>query len=415
MSLLATGLWTVLLGLFVNTAAQAFLYATLPSVGRGIGLAETQTGIILGAGAILGMLTAPAWGFLSERWGRRRVLVTAMSAVGISPLVLALMLGGLAAAMPVLAVFLVLLCARGVQAAFGSALIPVSQAYVADITSDQNRTAGMGLLGATISVGTVGGAMLVWLVGGFSPQLGFATIAALAVAAFILGLLLMPEPRRHVAPERSAYAIPFRAVWPFFVVTALAMTANTIVQPVIGLRLMDQFALPQAEAIGIAGAAVTCTALAMMFSQAVLTPRLKWPPIRMLRVGSLGAALGLAVLAMADGQPLIIAGMGVVGLSLGLVLPGTLAAMSLATGAGAQGKVAGINTLALGIGLALGPVSGTAVYKLGFAAPFWLAGLLALGIAAIAFVLPRRDAGDRAAPGPDRAPAAAVLSAPRSR
>lgn len=415
MSLLAAGLWTVLLGLFVNTASQAFLYATLPSLGRGIGLAETETGIILGAGAILGMLTAPAWGFLSERWGRRRVLVIAMSTVCVSPLVLAAMLGGLAATLPVLGIFVVLLCARGVQAAFGSALIPVSQAYVADVTTDQNRTAGMGLLGATISIGTVGGSLLVWLVGGFSPLLGFATIAALAIAAFVLGLLLMPEPKRHVAPTRSAYAIPFREVWPFFVITALAMTANTIVQPVIGLRLMDQFALPQADAIGIAGAAVTSTALAMMFSQAVLTPRLKWPPLRMLRVGSLGAALGLAVLAMADGQPVIIGAMGIVGLSLGLVLPGTLAAMSLATGAGAQGKVAGVNTLALGIGLALGPISGTAVYKLGFAVPFWLAGLLALGIAAIAFVLPQHTAADAASLNPEPESAAALVSGPRSR
>lgn len=384
MSLLKSGLWTVLLGLFANTAAQAYLYATLPAAGRGIGLLETQTGLILGGGAILGMLTAPGWGFLSERWGRRRVLVLAMSAIGISPLVLALMLGGIAATLPVMAVFAILLCARGVQAAFGSALIPVSQAYVADITPDDKRTTGMGILSATISIGTVTGAVLVWVVGGFSPTLGFALIAALAVTAFTIALLRLPEPKRHVAVERDASRIPFGKIWPFLLITAFAMTANSIVQPVIGLRLMDQFGFEQAAAIGFAGAAVTCSGLAMMVSQAFLTARLKWPPLTMLRVGGTGAVVGLVILSLADSQVMMIASMIVIGLSLGLVLPGNLAAMSLATGSGAQGKVAGVNTLALGIGLAAGPIAGTAIYKLDFTAPFWLAAALALCITLIA-------------------------------
>jgi MFS family permease len=314
MKLLATGLWAVLLGLFVNTAAQAYLYATLPTAGRGIGLIETQTGLILGGGAILGMLTAPVWGFMSERFGRRRVLLIAMSAVGISPFVLAIMLGGSAAALPVAPIFAILLCARGVQAAFGSALIPVSQAYVADITPDATRTTGMGYLGATISIGTVAGAGLVWAIGGFSPVLGFALIAAAAVLSFVLGVILLPEPQRHLVAEKSGAAVPFGAVWPYFTITALAMTANSIVQPVIGLRMMDQFGLEQTAAIGFAGAAVTCSGLAMMISQAIITPRLNWPPVRMLRVGGLCAALGLALLALADNQALIIVSMAIMGL-----------------------------------------------------------------------------------------------------
>jgi DHA1 family tetracycline resistance protein-like MFS transporter len=396
MAILASGLWAVLLGLFINTAAQAFLYATLPSVGRGMGLLDTQTGIILGGGAILGMLTAPVWGFLSERFGRRPVLVIAMSAVAISPLVLAVMLGGLAATLPVVAVFTILICARGVQAAFGSALIPVSQAYTADITSEDTRTTGMGLVAAAISVGTVTGAVLVWIVGGLSPMVGFALIAGSAATAFVLALFFLPEPKRHVVREKSEQAIPIGKIWPFFIITSLAMTANTIVQPTIGLRLMDQFGLPEAAAVGFAGLAITCTAVAMFFSQAILTPRLKWPPVRMLRVGGVGAVAGLLALVLADNQPMLLVAMAVLGLSLGLVLPGNLAAMSLATGSGAQGKVAGINTLALGVGLAAGPITGTAIYQAyGFTAPFWLAAVLALGIVVIAFLAAR---GEAAAP-----------------
>ena len=230
MSILKSGLWTVLLGVFVNTAAQAYLYATLPSVGRSIGLVETQTGLILGGGGLLGMLTAPAWGYLSERWGRRPVLVLAMSAVGVSPLVLARMLGGVAAALAAISVFLVVLGARSIQAAFGSALIPVSQASIADITPSSDRNGGMGLLGAAISVGTIGGSALVWVIGGMSSVAGFALIAASAVLAFLLALVFLPEPERHVAKERDASTVPCRKLWPYFTITAFAMTAYSIVQ-----------------------------------------------------------------------------------------------------------------------------------------------------------------------------------------
>ena len=52
----------------------------------------------------------------------------------------------------------------------------------------------------------------------------------------------------------------------------------------------------------------------------------------------------------------------ILGGAIGLLLPGNLAAMSLATGVKAQGKVAGINALAMGVGLVVGPTAGTAIY-----------------------------------------------------
>jgi MFS family permease len=101
------------------------------------------------------------------------------------------------------------------------------------------------------------------------------------------------------------------------------------------------------------------------------------------------------VLALADNQPTILCTMVVLGLSLGLVLPGNLATMSLATGAGAQGKVAGINTLALGIGLVIGPIAGTSIYRMGYSTPFWLGcGLLAM-VSIIAILATRLEVPPR--------------------
>ena len=90
------GSWIVAIALVINTSSQAFLFAVLPTVGRGIGLSPIQTGAVLGLGALLGMFAAPLWGFASERFGRRPVLLATIVGVAITPLAWAVALGGLA-------------------------------------------------------------------------------------------------------------------------------------------------------------------------------------------------------------------------------------------------------------------------------------------------------------------------------
>jgi DHA1 family tetracycline resistance protein-like MFS transporter len=177
--------------------------------------------------------------------------------------------------------------------------------------------------------------------------------------------------------------VPFATVWPFFVITVLGMTAYSLLQPITALRLMDQFSLDDAAAIGLAGAMLTATALAMLFSQSVLAVRLGWPPYRMLVVGSAAGLIGTVVLAFATATWMMVGAMVVVGASVGLLLPGNLAAMSLSTGVKAQGKVAGINAVAMGVGLLIGPMAGTAVYHVSPIAPYWIACLAVAALTAV--------------------------------
>ena len=290
--------WIVAAALVINTSAQAFVFAVVPTVGRGIGLSELQTGAVLGLGALLGMLVAPAWGFASERFGRRPVLLVAMAGVVAHPILWALALGATAGVLPLMATFAFLLGARCVQAGFGAGLIPTAQAYFADVTTPGKRTAGMGMLSGAISMGTVAGSALVWAFAGFGTMYGFAALALLAGVTLFLALTRLPEPTRPETAERDAHKIPFKTVWPYFVVTALGMTALGMVQPITGLRLIDQFGLPNASAIGQAGAVLTGTALAMLFSQSVLAVRLGWPPHRLLMVGALAGLVGIVTLAI---------------------------------------------------------------------------------------------------------------------
>ena len=258
--------WIVAAALVINTSAQAFVFAVVPTVGRGIGLSELQTGAVLGLGALLGMLVAPAWGFASERFGRRPVLLTTMAGVVISPILWAIALGVTAGVLPLMFTFAFLIGARCVQAGFGAGLIPTAQAYFADVTTPGKRVAGMGMMSGSISLGTVAGSALVWVFAGFGTVYGFAAMATLAALTFAVALMRLPEPTRPETVEQDAHKIPFKTVWPYFVITALGMTALGMVQPIVGLRFLDQFGLPSAQAIGQAGAVLTGTAVAMLFS-----------------------------------------------------------------------------------------------------------------------------------------------------
>jgi predicted MFS family arabinose efflux permease len=347
------------------------------------------------------MLVAPLWGFASERFGRRPVLLTTMAGVVISPILWAIALGGTAEILPLMFTFAFLLGARCVQAGFGAGLIPTAQAYFADVTTPGKRTAGMGVMSGAISLGTVTGSALVWAFAGFGTLYGFAALAVLAALTLFLAIMRLPEPTRPETVERDAHKIPFRTVWPYFVITTLGMTALGMVQPITGLRLMDQFGLPNAGAIGQAGAVLTGTSVAMLFSQSVLAVRLGWPPHRMLMVGAIAGLVGIVTLALTSDYLVLVGAMIILGGAIGLLLPGNLAAMSLATGVNAQGKVAGINTLAMGVGLVVGPTAGTAIYHASPVAPYWTATLVLVVLAAVVFFAAKpKDATVTAVPIP---------------
>ena len=179
----------------------------------------------------------------------------------------------------------------------------------------------MGMMSGSISLGSVVGASLVWLVAGFGTVYGFAALAALAAATFLFAIARLPEPPKAPTLDPNAGKIPFATIWPFFVITTLGMTAYGMLQPILGLRLIDQFGLENAVAIGQAGAMLTGTAAAMLFSQSVLAVRLGWPPHQLLLVGGVVGVVATTVLAFTSDYWLMVAAMVLVGSSIGLLLP----------------------------------------------------------------------------------------------
>jgi len=140
-------------------------------------------------------LCAPLLGALSDRFGRRPILLLGIAGLGATFLLTAL------------AHSLWVIVASRILGGGLSANVAVAQAYAADVTPVQERTNSLGRLGAMFGVGFIFGPMLGGLLGGIDLRLPFYVAAALCAANWLYGLLILPESlapseRRPLTPSR---------------------------------------------------------------------------------------------------------------------------------------------------------------------------------------------------------------------
>ncbi|MDL2403437.1 MFS transporter [Rhizobium mayense] len=374
-------------GVIVYTSANGFMTGGLAIAGRQVGVGEIEIGAILGIGALVGVIIAPLWGYAAEIWSRRKLMLLAVPMITLGPAAMALITAN-SVLLPIAAVGFALGAARLVQAAFGAVSIPVAQAYIADMTTPGHRVSGMGLLSAVVSSGTLVGSALLWVTGRFGVVTGFATVAFFGAAACLLVVAFLPEtgPRPKLQPDETS--LPLAEIWPYLAITLVGFLSYTMVPPIFGLRLMDRFGLDGGAAAAQTGLVLTAGGLAVCIAQALIAVRSSWNVLMMLRAGTAGILLGLVMLLIAKDLLEMCVAMGVIGFAVGFIAPANLGAISLAAGRGAQGKVGGLNMAARGLGSAIGPVAGTALYRGSVDAPIFgsivLVGILLL----MAFLVP---------------------------
>lgn len=365
---------------------QTIVFAVLPPLGREIGLVEMQVGAIVSASSITFFIASPIWGRTSDRWGRKRVLLTGLVGYTIGTLIFAT---GFWAAMtgliaPLTAFFLLTVLRMG-QSTVMSATPPAASAYVADVTDVAGRTKGMGGIGASNNVGAILGPAVGGLLAGISllAPLYFAAVATLVAAALVAALL--PEPKRHALPqrrERLRYTDP--RILPFIVVGVLMFMGFAVVQQTLAFRFQDVLGLTGQQTARLFGFAMMFSALMSLVSQGVIVQRLDLAPGTLLRIALPLLIAAFLVMTLADTRTPLFLAMGVLGLGMGLAGPGFMAGASLAVGPEEQGAVAGVASSCGPLGFTIGPLLGTGLYQIDPHLPYLVTAVVYLPL--LAFV-----------------------------
>ncbi|MEO0464392.1 MAG: MFS transporter [Pseudomonadota bacterium] len=363
-------------GLMVFAMGQTILFALLGPATREMGFAEWQVGAIISASAVVFVAISALWGRIADRWGRRNTIVTGLLGYSVSTFLFAWLLNlGIEGTLVAGTAFAALIAARVAYSLTTSGIQPAAVALMADLTSSEDRSAGVAAVGAAFGLGTVLGPALAFAVVGFGllTPLWIAAGAALVIAALAARFVKDP-PRRESDDPNSADAKPdLRALAPFLLLGLGTFIAIAAIQQTMAFYIQDFTGADALETARLAGNAFVVLALASLAVQGGVVQRLKPSPVKMLSVGFPIAAAGIAIMALAPTYWIIVVGFGVMGAGFGLVQPGISAIVSLATGAQAQGNAAGYVQAAMAGGFVIGPLAGTLIYPLTPAAPLWLA------------------------------------------
>jgi len=366
---------TLLVSVAAVGFAQTVLFAILAPLGREIGLVEMQIGAIISSSSLTLFLISPIWGRASDVWGRRKILLIGLFGYSLGTIFFAgVFQAALLGYLIPLTAFIALTIARIGNATVMAAVMPASNAYMADITTVANRTKGMGALGAATNIGSILGPAIGGLMASITLLTPLYFSAFLTLVAAFLALKTLPEQAKKPLiskPARLKYTDP--RIFPFVIAGVFLFMGFAIVQQTVAFRFQDTLNLSGTQTAQIVGISMMFSAAASLFVQLVLIPRLGLRPFMMLRLSMPMMMVSFAMMAAGDTRMVFTLAMVVQGLGMGLAGPGFMAGASLAVSSEEQGAVAGVAASCPPLGFAIGPLLGTFLYSTNPALPYWFA------------------------------------------
>jgi MFS transporter, DHA1 family, tetracycline resistance protein len=368
---------------FIDLLGFGIIIPLLPFYAEHFGASALVVGLLSSSFSLAQFLFAPFWGRLSDRIGRRPVIL-----IGLLGSALSYTFFALATSLPML--FL----ARSL-AGIAGANIPTAQAFIADTTTAETRARGMGLIGAAFGLGFIFGPAI----GGFLSHWGYAApawfAAAISLVNFVAALFLLPESRPPHARDtsrpgrieilRRAVAqpnLPMVLLVYFLVVTAFASFEAT-------------FALYSERRFGFTPATIgymfAWIGVVLATVQGVLVGRVvkRIGEKRLVPLAIFVIALALGLVPVAGTVPLLAAVAGLLALGMGFNSPSLLSAISQLADARDQGSTLGVSQSLGSLARIIGPLWGGWVFdQFGIGFPFFTSAavmLLAGALSVVAF------------------------------
>jgi MFS family permease len=362
-----------MLSVLATGIGQSMTFTLLAPLGREVGFAEIQVGLIISCSSLAFTLTSPFWGRKSDIWGRKPVLMLGMVGYTIgAALFAAVFTFGLKGLLSGMTLYLLVISARVLMASLMSAAPSAASAYIADTTSAKHRVAGMGRLGAARTLGAILGPATCGILASVALLAPLYIGVAIALISTIMLAVVLQEPTRTAPSLKPKKKMKFsdKRTFPYILVGFMTFFAFSMASQTLGFYIQDRFALDGRATAQAIGTAMMTAAIMSFFAQAFLAGRLKMSPVRLMVVGLPILMTSFGLLLFASSIPILVAVLGVLGLGLGMVSPGFTAGASLAVGPDEQGAVGGLVSACPAAGFVLGPIVGTSLYQIDHTLPY---------------------------------------------
>lgn len=393
-------MFSLYFAMMVTGAGQTVVFAIIPMLGRKLGLHELVFTVpfttwrlepqemaitaLSALSALVFSLAAPLWGGLSDRIGRKPVILVGLFGYAIGTLVFnGVAWLGLQGALVGVLLYLLLAASRVFHSAVMSATHPAVSALIVDVTSLSERTKGMVKLQAFNQLGVMIGPALAWFVSisFLAPlmiQAGLMALSALIAWRYLpsadVHRIAAPNGNTgapgHPAPSMSYLDPRYR----IFLLLAFAVFSMVgMVQQTLGFYFQDRLGLDGVQAAQYFSAAMVVSSVAMLVAQYIVVRYFTGLPLKLVIWGLPFCLVSFVLLANAHTLPMLLVAIALFGFGMGQTTPGFNASATLVVEPHEQGGLAGMMGAMIGLGFVSGPLLGGYLYKLSPSYPYWFA------------------------------------------
>lgn len=346
--------------MFLVMVGFGIIIPVLPFYAEEIGANPTELGLLMAVYSLMQLIFAPMWGQVSDRIGRKPVMMIGIAGLGVSFLIQAMATE-----------LWMLFAARIIGGILSSANMPSAMAYVADITTEENRGKGMGIIGAATGLGFVFGPAIGGIFSKFSLNMPFYLACGSSFITLILVFLLLKES----AQKKGAVTKEKQSLWKAF---SGAVSILFLVQLLISLSLSGleaTFAYFAAKKAGLGASQLGYIFMIMGFASAIvqggLVGRLtkKYGERMVIQAGIIVSALGFGLILLVDSFATAAIFLTIFGIGNGVIRPSVSSLITKTSTAG-YGSSTGLLSSFDSLGRIIGPPLGGWLFSMAIGLPY---------------------------------------------